>query len=86
MFMSMYDKETLSEENIRDGLTKVSIFYESLSFTQLDDVVKLDGVGLLAVIGGFAGLFLSLSLSLMSFVEILDIFVRFLLELNGKKL
>ena len=59
MFMSMYDKETLSEENIRDGLTKVSIFYESLSFTQLDDVVKLDGVGLLAVIGGFAGLFLS---------------------------
>ena len=82
-YSSIYDNETLSEENIRNGLTKLNIYYALLSYRQLDDSITLDSLGLLGAIGGFAGLFLGMSL--LSLVEILDIIIRFVLELYGNK-
>ena len=83
-YSSIYDNETLSEENIRNGLTKLNIYYALLSYRQIDDSITLDSLGLLGAIGGFGALFLGVSL--LSLVEILEIFVRFVLELFRKYL
>jgi hypothetical protein len=83
-FLSIYDNQTLSEENIRNGLTKLKIYYALLSYRQLDDSITLDSIGLLGAIGGFGALFLGVSL--LSLVEILDIIVRFVSEMLEKYL
>jgi hypothetical protein len=67
-YLSIFDNETLNDETIRIGLSKVNIYYSSLSYRKVGDSIALDSVGLLAAIGGFAGLFLGLSL--LSLVEI----------------
>ena len=77
-FESKYDSETLSDENIRQGLVKLNIYYDSLSYTQITESAKMNKVSLLASIGGFMGMFLGMSL--MTFVEILDILVRLILH------
>ncbi len=77
-FLSKYDNETLSDESIKNGLVKINIFYDSLSYTQITESAKMNKVSLLASIGGFMGMFLGMSL--MTFVEILDIVVRLILH------
>jgi len=81
-YLSIFDNETLNDDAIRIGLSKVNIYYSSLSYRIIKDSIALDSVGLLAAIGGFAGLFLGLSL--LSLVEIFDILIRFGLELFKK--
>ena len=77
-FLSKYDNETLSDESIKNGLVKINIFYDSLSFTQITESVKMNKVSLLASIGGFMGMFLGMSL--MTFIEILELLVRLILD------
>ena len=74
-YSSIYDNQTLSEDNIRYGLTKLNIYYALLSYRKMDDCITLDSLGLFGAIGGFGALFLGVSL--LSLVEILEIFVRF---------
>ena len=74
-FISEYDDQTLSNEAIQKGLVKVNIFYESLSYTQIQETVKMNEVTLIATIDGFMGMFLGGSL--MTFVELFDILIRF---------
>jgi uncharacterized membrane protein len=77
-FISKYDNETLSDESIKNGLVKINIFYDSLSYTQITESVKMNKVSLLASIGGFMGMFLGMSL--MTFIEILELLVRLILD------
>ncbi len=77
-FLSKYDNQTLSPESIKSNLVKVNIYYDSLSYTQITESAKMNKVSLLASIGGFMGMFLGMSL--MTFVEILDIVVRLILH------
>ena len=77
-YLSKYDNETLSDESIKRGIVKLNIYYDSLSYTQITESAKMNKVSLLASIGGFMGMFLGMSL--MTFVEILDILVRLILH------
>ena len=70
-FLSAFDNRTLSDEAIYAGLSKVNVFFNSLSYTQMEDTASLDGVALLGSIGGFAGLFLGMSL--LSLVEVMSV-------------
>ena len=78
VFLSKYDNETMSIEAIQGGLAKLNIYYDSLSYTQITESAKINQVSLLASIGGFMGMFLGMSL--MTFVEILDVIMRLILH------
>ena len=82
-FLSEYDDQTLSDAAIRSGLVKVNIYYESLSYTQVQETVKINEVSLIATIGGFMGMFLGASL--MTFVEIFDIMIKFFMRKSNEK-
>ncbi len=74
-FLSKYDNKTLDTQLILNKLSRVNIFYDSLSYTQITESVSMNLVSLLAAIGGFMGMFLGMSL--MTLVEFLDILMRF---------
>ena len=74
-FLSKYDNKTLDTQHILNKLSRVNIFYDSLSYTQITESVSMNLVSLLAAIGGFMGMFLGMSL--MTLVEFLDILMRF---------
>ena len=77
-FLSKYDNKTLDTINILNRLTRVNIFYDSLSYTLITESVGMNVVSLVAAIGGFMGMFLGMSL--MTLVELLEIFLRILLN------
>ena len=77
-FVSKYDNGTLTTGAILNGLLKVNIYYDSLSYTQITESVSMNQVSLLAAIGGFMGLFMGMSL--MTLVELLEICMKFLLK------
>ena len=79
-FRSKYDAKTLDANAVRNRLLRVNIFYDSLSYTHITESVSMNGVSLLAAIGGFMGMFLGMSL--MTLVEILEIFLRIILKKN----
>ena len=79
-FRSQYDNKTLDTSKVLKRLLRVNIFYDSLSYTQITESVSMNGVSLLAAIGGFMGMFLGMSL--MTLVEILEIFLRIVLKRN----
>ena len=76
-FKSKYDNKTLYRSNILNKLTRVNIFYDSLSYTLITESVSMNGVSLLAAIGGFMGMFLGMSL--MTQIEFLEIILRLFL-------
>jgi hypothetical protein len=73
-FLSMYDNQTLSDQAIRNGLTKVSFYYDELSYTEITEAPAMNQVALMAAIGGFMGMFLGMSF--MTLVELVDILFR----------
>ena len=75
-FLSKYDNKTLELENIEKKLTRVNIYYETLSYTQLSESVSMNMVSLLAAVGGFMGMFLGCSF--ITLLELLEILFRFL--------
>ena len=50
-FLSIYDNETLSEAAIRNGLSKVNVYYGELAFTQITESASMNEVSLMASIG-----------------------------------
>ena len=82
-FLSKYDNKTLDTPIILNRLARVNIFYDSLSYTQITESVSMNLVSLLAAIGGFMGMFLGMSL--MTLVELLEIFLRIVLNRIQKK-
>jgi hypothetical protein len=61
---------SIKSETIARSIVKMNIFYESLSYTLVTESPKMNGVSLLASIGGSLGLFLGVStFSLFEVVE-----------------
>ena len=70
--LSDFDKETLNIEQARKSFVYALIFYDSLSFTLINESPKMDSISLMAAIGGHAGLFLGISaLSILEIFECL---------------
>ena len=67
---------TLTKEEIKSSIINFSIYYESLSYTLSTESPSLDIIGLLAYIGGTLGLFLGVSV--LTFVEFVEIFLAFI--------
>ena len=84
-FESKYDEnKSIEMEDVNDGLVKINIFYESLTYTDFTESVSISLAGLGSRIGGFMGMFLGMSL--MTLVEILEIIIKFVQKifLRGK--
>ena len=82
-FLSKYDSKTLDTQIILNRLTRVNIYYDSLSYTLITESIGMNMVSLVAAIGGFMGMFLGMSL--MTLVELLEIFLRIVLNRIQKK-
>ena len=65
-------KRTIDANTIRESLVGVNVFYESLSYTDSNELPKMDIVSLLGSIGGNLGLFLGVSVfTLCEIIEVL---------------
>ena len=63
---------SLDKEKALKSFVSLSIFYDSLAYTQLTEMPQMDLIGLMANIGGNLGLFLGVSVfSLCEIVEVL---------------
>ena len=56
------------------NLVKFNVYYDTLSYTVLTESINMDIVALLSSIGGSLGLLLGLSL--LSFIEVLEVVVE----------
>ncbi|RNA38831.1 amiloride-sensitive sodium channel subunit gamma-like [Brachionus plicatilis] len=74
----------LENRTIGDELAVVRIYYEALDFTEITETPTLSIVSLIANIGGVIGLFLGLSV--LSFVEVIDIIIQILSLFFNKKI
>ena len=82
-FLSTYDNQTLSDQAIRSGLTKVNLYYDELSYIEITEAPAMNQVALMAAIGGFMGMFLGMSF--MTLVELVDIVFRVVYKQIGLK-
>ncbi len=82
-FKSKYDEEEVSLHIVKQGITKLNIYYDSLTYTEMTESVSMNSVSLLSSISGFMGMFLGMSL--MTLVEVLEIVIKFLYTFFDKK-
>ena len=82
--VSLYDaNETVTLETVKNSLVRLNIYYNTLSYTIITENESITLVSLLSNIGGSIGLFLGSSL--LSIVELVEIFIKFLIFLNKFK-
>jgi hypothetical protein len=70
------NESKISDEEIMESIVSVGIRYEDLKYTEISQSASLDFIGLVSNIGGLLGLFLGLSL--LSFVEIIELIIELL--------
>jgi len=69
---SDFINKTIDSKNARKSFVRVSVFYQSLSYTLSNESPQMDGVALLGSIGGNSSLFLGVSLfSLCEIIELI---------------
>jgi hypothetical protein len=76
---SDFTNRTIDSKNARESFVRVSVFYQSLSYTLSHESPQMDGVALFGSIGGNLSLFLGVSLfSLCEIIELIMelIFIR----------
>ena len=64
-------------------VVEVAVFYDSLNIAVMDESPKISSEELLGAIGGHLHLFLGMSL--LSFVELLELFVEMLIQMYNIK-
>jgi hypothetical protein len=74
----------LTFEKFKERSLMVNIFYSKLSFWSVSQVKKIEIMELLAKIGGLLGFFVGMSL--LSFVEFLEIIIEVLLIIKSKSM
>ena len=75
--------KAINSENVRDSIACVNVFYDTTSYTYTEETAACDWVCFLANLGGCFGSFIGLSL--LSFGEILDVFIELFLMYWEKK-
>jgi amiloride-sensitive sodium channel subunit alpha/amiloride-sensitive sodium channel subunit gamma len=80
---SKYPGRNVTFEDIKKGLVNVKIFYEGLYYTEISETESQTVFDLISSIGGTMGLFIGISL--LSFIEILEIIIEILILLFTKK-
>ena len=75
--------ETWSLEEVKNNIIKFNIYYDTFSYSITTESPTLDVIGLLAFIGGTLGLFLGVSV--LTTVELIEIFIGFIVEIVKNK-
>jgi hypothetical protein len=77
------NKSEISYEKIKENILQVNVFYDTTIVTVKDEVPKMSIEDLVSNIGGTLGLLIGISL--LSFIEILEIFLEILFILFERK-
>ena len=77
MLLSKYANETDFQNNLASNVAKVTIYYDTLTYSIIKEEAKITPVNLLGNLGGHLHLFLGISF--MSIVEIFELLVQLLL-------
>ena len=72
--MSRYANQTDLTVNLASNVVKFSIFYDTLTYTEVKEEPMIRWSGLLGSIGGYLHLFLGMSL--LSFAEVYELFAE----------
>ena len=83
MLLNLYKNETDFQYNLESNVAKVTIYYDSLSYTIVEEQPKFNWKTLLGTLGGHFHLFLGMSL--MGVVEFIEIGVQFIFYLYYSK-
>ncbi len=75
--------QNFSFAEIESSVVAFDVYFKELMYTNITQVSKMDGLGLLSSIGGFLGLLLGASL--LTFVEVIEAFLTVLLHLLTSK-
>ena len=75
--------ETWSLEEVKNNIITFNIYYDTFSYSITTETPSLDVIGLLAFIGGTLGLFLGVSV--LTTVELIEIFISFIIEISKTK-
>jgi len=81
---SKYPNRNLTHEDLKGGFIRIHIYYDSLDYTSITESVKFSGSDLISNIGGTLGLFIGISV--LSFVEIIEIIIEIFLILAKNKI
>ena len=73
---SKFDNDSLNYDMIKKSTLSLNIYYEQLSYTEINQKAKTEIVDLVSNIGGLMGLFLGISF--LSFCEVIEAFVDIL--------
>ena len=76
VFSNLYNASTFSQ-SLRYNVLKVNIYYDSLSYTKIDEEPAIDTTTLVSNIGGSMGLMLGVSFAIM--VEFFELLLKFFL-------
>jgi amiloride-sensitive sodium channel subunit alpha/amiloride-sensitive sodium channel subunit gamma len=74
----------LKHEDLKGGFIRIHIYYDSLDYTSITESVKFSGSDLISNIGGTLGLFIGISV--LSFVEIIEIIIEIFLIFAKNKI
>ena len=75
LLLSKYANESDFKYHLAKNVAKVTIYYDKLAYTVVEEQPTLDWINLLGNLGGHLHLFLGISF--MSVVEIIEILIRF---------
>ena len=81
--VSRYSNQTDFSMNLLSNVVKFSIFYDTMSYTEVKEEAKITGATLLASLGGYFHLFLGMSC--ISFVEVIEIVLQLTYSFHHNK-
>jgi hypothetical protein len=83
--ISKYENITnITDETIEESFVSFDVYYNSLSFTQIDEVPVQTTLNIVSNIGGTLGLFLGMSL--LSFIEVIELLFNIVIAKINKRL
>jgi glutaredoxin 2 len=84
LLKSKYEQFNSSLADVKQSIINLNVFYDRLSFTQITEKPSFPFVDLISNVGGTFGLFLGISL--LSFLEVVEIIYELLLIFSNKKI
>ena len=77
-----FHTKSINSQTAKESVVRLNIFYESLSYEISRENAKMENIDLLANIGGILSLFLGISI--LSFCELVELFIEILFILRTK--
>ena len=79
LIKSKFGNKTITYEEVKNSIVKVNIYFDGLRYTEIEETPSVTLFNLISNIGGTLGLFIGISL--LSFIEIIEIFYELLVTI-----